>query len=408
MSLKNTKNFNVGILAEDFVKWGGGVDFLRMLIRGFSHLSKKSDVDINIFILIPVKQRLKFAVNNLIKQFLNLFFANKFQVSKSINISQIEGIFKSENENVRFCKYLDLKHTIKYNKIDIVLPTFHPFPQNFPIPWVGYIYDFQHKYYPEFFSKEEILIRDKNFHLLLENSKLVIVNAQAVKADIEKFYGKLECKVISLPFCPVLNLDLIKSDTSIGQYCLPSQYFIISNQFWKHKDHVTAIKGFKIFLSNFFDKKVGLVMTGQTHDDRFPEYFDEIKNLISELDVRSNIYILGYIPKNEQLQILRESIAVIQPTLFEGGPGGGSIYESIAYGVPSIVSDIPVNMELEDESVTFFKNGSPEDLAEKMHLVISKSRIIYSNSDLVEKNNIQLDRLGKTLKDIIHFDNIIK
>lgn len=182
---------------------------------------------------------------------------------------------------------------------------------------------------------------------------------------------------------------------------------MISNQFWRHKDHITAIKGFKLFLDSLENKNISLVCSGQTQDSRFPNYFDEIKNLINELGLAEKIFILGYIPKNDQLQILKNSVAVIQPTLFEGGPGGGAGYESVAFGIPSIVSDIPVNKELDDETVTFFKTGSPEDLAEKMKMVFESPKKKYTTQELIAKNKKSLTKLGTEILNIFNDNNIV-
>jgi glycosyltransferase involved in cell wall biosynthesis len=182
---------------------------------------------------------------------------------------------------------------------------------------------------------------------------------------------------------------------------------MISNQFWRHKDHITAIKGFKLFLDSIENKNIGLVCSGQTQDSRFPNYFDEIKGLINELGISKKIFILGYIPKNDQLQILKNSVAVIQATLFEGGPGGFAVYESVAFGIPSIVSDIPVNKELDDETVTFFKTGSPEDLAEKMKMVFESPKKEYLTQELIAKNKKSLVKLGTQILNIFNDNNIV-
>jgi glycosyltransferase involved in cell wall biosynthesis len=126
-----------------------------------------------------------------------------------------------------------------------------------------------------------------------------------------------------------------------------------------------------------------------------------LQELILELNLNDRIKILGYIPKSDQLQILKNCIAIIQPTLFEGGPGGGAVYESVAYGIPSIVSDIPVNKEIDDESVTFFITGSSEDLASKMVEVFNKERREYSLSELVNKNKKALLKMGDQILSII-------
>lgn len=62
---------------------------------------------------------------------------------------------------------------------------------------------------------------------------------------------------------------------------------------------------------------------------------------------------------------MQRSLAVIQPTLFEGGPGGGAVYQAISLNVPAVVSDITVNRKIDIGTVRLFPARSPEDLAEK-------------------------------------------
>ena len=55
---------------------------------------------------------------------------------------------------------------------------------------------------------------------------------------------------------------------------------------------------------------------------------------------------------------MKNSLAIIQPTLFEGSPGGGVLEDAISIGVPAIISDIKVNLEAKKEVNIFFKNYS--------------------------------------------------
>jgi glycosyltransferase involved in cell wall biosynthesis len=71
---------------------------------------------------------------------------------------------------------------------------------------------------------------------------------------------------------------------------------------------------------------------------------------------------------------MKHAHAVLQPTLFEGGPGGGSVYDAVSLGVPAIVSDIPVNLEIDDPTVSFFRARDPQDLAEKMRRALDSDR----------------------------------
>ncbi len=401
------KVYKVGILTEHFIKWGGGIDFIRLMIKGLAALhDNENNAKVKLYVFIPKRLNLVTRCKNIAKAVLTTFLDRKYVIQKEIDISQIISAFKEVDPSLLVCHYTDLdkdfKRKVVKSNIDFIIPAFVPLPNNFPTPWVGYLYDFQHKYYPHFFSGLELTNRDNEFSAMLNTAQTVIVNAKAVKADIYRFIGPTKAKVVSLPFCPVLNSEFFELNVDLDKYNLPTNYFMISNQFWRHKDHITAIKGFKLFVDSLENKNIGLVCSGQTQDSRFPNYFDEIKDLINELGLAEFIFILGYIPKNDQLQILKNSVAVIQATLFEGGPGGFAVYESVAFGIPSIVSDIPVNKELDDETVTFFKTGSPEDLSEKMKSVFDSPKKEYSPQELIAKNNESLVKFGTEILNIFN------
>jgi glycosyltransferase involved in cell wall biosynthesis len=103
-------------------------------------------------------------------------------------------------------------------------------------------------------------------------------------------------------------------------------------------------------------------------EPRKPEYIEYLHKLIEDLSLEKQIHLLGYVDKLVQLEIMKSCIAVIQPTLFEGGPGGGSVYDALGLGSPVILSDIPVNLEIPNDfsNIMYFKAGDSEELAEKM------------------------------------------
>ena len=116
-----------------------------------------------------------------------------------------------------------------------------------------------------------------------------------------------------------------------------------------------------------------VVCTGQTQDYRHPGYFDELQSRIADLGLTDAVVVLGHIPKLDQIQIMKQAVALVQPTLFEGSQGGLAVYDAVGLGVRAIVSDIPVNLEIQDSYVTFFQTGSVEDLAIKMAKILGEA-----------------------------------
>jgi glycosyltransferase involved in cell wall biosynthesis len=108
------------------------------------------------------------------------------------------------------------------------------------------------------------------------------------------------------------------------------------------------------------------VCTGDTSDFRDMNHFPLLTAMAGQLGIAPRLHVLGLVPKREQIALLRGARALIQPTLSEGGPGGGAAYDAVSLGVPALLSDIPVNREIHDRGVQFFRVGDAGDLASKM------------------------------------------
>jgi glycosyltransferase involved in cell wall biosynthesis len=91
-----------------------------------------------------------------------------------------------------------------------------------------------------------------------------------------------------------------------------------------------------------------------------------LKEEIRQLGLVDHILILGLIPKRDQIELLKGSVALIQPTLFEGGPGGGAAYDAIGLDIPLLASDIIVNREIDCGDVRFFAPTDDEGLSRLM------------------------------------------
>jgi len=380
---------NIGVFAKDFVEWGGGLDFIRLLTTCLCQKGTKYEVKL----FVPFSQC---KTDSLLKN------------SYAFTPSEVQEFFSDiiPNERIIFYNSYDLNSLLKLHKINILLPVHTSLSLKNKIPWIGYIYDFQHKYIPENYSKREIIRRDSLFDKILKNAKSVIVNSRMVKRDIESYFPNNNTKVFALPFAPIAPNAWFENHLDIIQkYNLPEKFFIICNQFWIHKEHKTAIRAFKFFLDNNKYKDVHLILTGKMSDRRFiPKgHISSINSLIENQNLSDKVHLLGHIPKLEQIQMIKQSIGLIQPSLFEGGPGGGSVYDAVSIGIPCIVADIQVNKEIEARNVIYFKPKSHEELALKMDLLFNKQERDISTSELMKQQSIRMNKLYETLDKAIEY-----
>ena len=102
---------------------------------------------------------------------------------------------------------------------------------------------------------------------------------------------------------------------------------------------------------------------------------------------------------------MKQAVALIQPTLFEGSPGGLSVYDALALGVRAIVSDIPVNLEIQEPTVTFFKAANAEDLADMMVQSLNLRAPIMDKTRQLELAKGRIGVLGDRLLEAIDFAN---
>lgn len=404
----------IGISTRDFLHLSGARDFLRHVILGIKSL-EKNEVVLLVDIAFSLsedaktsKECLKSRINELS---LRKSTKNKFSYSKSeTNVKYAHSLRERLTlwlgydciEGLKIIPYSGdvkgIEKACKLHHIDVVIPTMF----ELSVPFVSYLYDCQHKRIPENFSASEVLSRDIFFSKMLEVSSSIIVNSLDVKNDLINFFNGRADAIFSLPFMAWVPADEEdRTEIILKKYNLPNKYFLVSNQFWIHKNLETVLFG----LRNLIDFGVSdayIVFTGEMNDSRFPDYVYGLMNTVKSLELIESTKFLGYIPKQDQLDIMKNCVAVLQPTLFEGGPGGGSIFDAEALGVRSIVSDIPVNLELPvSDRLTLFTAKDPESLACKMKNFWESEYIRPPHEFLKSLENIKIDSYSKSLESAI-------
>ncbi len=229
-----------------------------------------------------------------------------------------------------------------------------------PYIWAGWIPDFQYRYLPHMFTERQIERFERVYSAVAQNATAVILSSTMAEDDFKRFYPEAASRSRVMKFVSHIEPAWFTAAPKETQekYGLPDEFFIVCNQFWKHKDHKTVIEALAILKSKGVRPVV--VCTGSV-DKASEEYFRQIVSRIDDLGLIEQIRILGFIPRYDQVQLMRRSIAVIQPSLFEGW--STVVEDARSLGKAVLLSDFPVHIEQNPPEGRYFERENPEQLA---------------------------------------------
>ena len=245
-------------------------------------------------------------------------------------------------------------------KFDVVLMGSLPGLEHRSVHWIP---DFQEEHFPEFFRPAEIHARRRLNARALSRHRHVMVSSEDVKRDLELFYGKQRNPVHVVRFASFADIELARAghaDLLRTRRGLPQRFYICNNQMWRHKNHGVVLRA--LAKTAAAGEMPAIVFTGREHDYRHRQYAAEIKALAAELGIAERTHFLGFIPRAEQLALVSDAIAVIQPSLCEGW--SGTVEDAKALGKHVLASDIIVHREQLDRNVDFFPPHDADALAD--------------------------------------------
>src|SRR5205814_986321 len=127
------------------------------------------------------------------------------------------------------------------------------------------------------------------------------------------------------------------------------------------------------------------------------DYVDNLMKYIKENGLENNIQFLGFIQREEQLCLMQNSLAIIQPSFFESW--NTTVEDAKALNQFIILSDLTIHREQMNDNCAFFDPKSAADLAEKMeNTIINPPQIIKRDY----KKNIE--QFGLDILDVFEFN----
>lgn len=340
---KNQPPITLGLRVLDNPAWTAGEIYVRNVAYSIGSLPESERPRVRLIGMLGANERLA-------RELLGFDFINSYYAP---GVGGVQRFIHRLWRKARII-LLGAKADPELDGVDISFPGFQA---NRGVNDLYWIPDFQEEHLSHLFSKDEIFTR-RNKNAAIANSEgILILSSQNALDDFNHFFPNATVKQRVWSFCSVLTEAENGGANPQEVYGLPEKYLYLPNQFWQHKDHMTAFKA--ILKLKQAGIEIPLVCTGKEQDHRNQVYIDELKSFALENDL--SITFLGLVPRNDQIEIFRHSAGVLQPSLFEGW--STVVEDARAIGCPILMSDIAVHIEQAPKDGIYFKAGDAQDLA---------------------------------------------
>jgi glycosyltransferase involved in cell wall biosynthesis len=207
----------------------------------------------------------------------------------------------------------------------------------------------------------------------LKNSSKIITVSRFTRDEIARVYNFSAEKITVIHNGFNNNLfrkidDQQKINEVVGKYGISRPYILYIGRLEKKKNTPLFLEAFAEFKHRRHDLTEKLVLIG---DASFG--FDEVKYIVHEYALMDEVIAPGWVSEEDMPYIINGASAYILPSLHEGF--GITLLQSLACGVPTAASDIPVLREVAGEAAIYFDPHDKEDVFRAMERLITDNNL---------------------------------
>lgn len=243
-------------------------------------------------------------------------------------------------------------------------------------------HDFQHEYFPEFFTSESLEFRRAVWYKDQRNAAAVVVHSRQTRSDAIKYLGIPEERIFYAPYGPLDNFPMPDEEglRKTAQYFnLPERFVFYPAQSWPHKNHVALVEAIHHLKKRGID--VNAVFTSVEG-----KYGEEVKQKIKSANLEKQVIIVGRVTPEQMGALYSLCTMVVVPSLFE--QNSGPVLEAIHFGKAVVASRIEEVVITLDGSGLLFDPHSVSEIANAIdQLWSSKDALEEAKAKIRERRN---------------------
>lgn len=252
-------------------------------------------------------------------------------------------------------------------KIDLYFCPFGAlWPRPVPVPSVVTLVDIQEKYYPEFFTKQDLWNREYHFDGSTKAADQVITISEFSKNSIA-YHHRISKHKIHVAYLAVDEFFHGSFRDEQVNLELPERFIFYPANRWPHKNHDNLLRALAVLKAEYH-LTVNCVLTGFDYENGYP-----LHKKINEYGLNGQVKILGYENKNEIKHIYQKAVMLCFPSLFEGF--GLPLLEAMTLGCPVVCSGETSIPEVVRDAALLFDPRDANEMAKKIHQVWTSAKL---------------------------------
>ncbi|OGV25824.1 MAG: hypothetical protein A3F18_06110 [Legionellales bacterium RIFCSPHIGHO2_12_FULL_37_14] len=290
-----------------------------------------------------------------------------------------------------FCRLLG-KNTFMYKKkLDLLFcPFTAPNVATSKVPTICLIYDLQYKTYPEFFSPAECAQRDANFLAAVKKADFLVTISEYTRKTVLEHARVDENKVKTIyiqgnRLANYFNKSE-EEELILAKYTLiKGQYLFYPANYWQHKNHGRLFAAFALAFQKGLGKHIKLICTGSLKVN----FNEDLK----KLNLKQNVILAGYVSEYDLSIILKNSLALVFPSLYEGF--GIPVIEAMRSKIPVACSNVTALPEVVGQAAMLF---NPHDIDSIAASIVNISQDNKERQRLIKEGVLQSAKFSNPSK----------
>lgn len=314
----------------------------------------------------------------------------KEEVFLYVRIKQKIDLDLPKNWKIKTIKFpylwtqLGLSLELLFHPVDVLFIPAHVVPIIHPKNTIVTIHGLEYEFFPEGYSFWERLYMRWSIKFSCRWAKKIIAVSKNTKKDLMNLYKVPEKKVeVIYEGVDLVQNPKFKVQSYSSKFEVDKPYLLFIGRLEKRKNIEGIISAFEI-LKDKHKILYKLVLAGKFG---YGEY--DIKNKLNTSKYKSEIFIPGFIKKENKGELIKNADIFLFPTFYEGF--GLPILEAQSLGVPVVTSNVSSLPEVGGESVFYVDPHEPEIMADTIFRLISNQNM---KDDIIKKGYENVKRFG--------------